>query len=130
MRVAALEGQRYGVRVNAVIPLAATRSSAAHAAGAEFADADAYPVSDVVGLVTALTHRTCRYTGQMLLAGGGWFSRIAIEVGEGWQASGPSAEDIRDNWDLIADLSAPREFADGLAVRPPAPPPGDGVSDR
>jgi NAD(P)-dependent dehydrogenase (short-subunit alcohol dehydrogenase family) len=122
MRVAALEGQRYGVRANAVVPLAATRSTSTHSAGTEFANADRYPVDDVVSLVIALSHPSCPHTGQLLLAGGGWYSRIAVEVADGWQASQASAEEIREHWDSITGPSSFREFSDGLAVRPHAPP--------
>jgi NAD(P)-dependent dehydrogenase (short-subunit alcohol dehydrogenase family) len=78
-RVLALEGAPYGIRVNAVAPVAASRMS-----GDVFgALTDDIPPSRVAAVVAALAHPDCRATGEVVSAGGGRVARIVIGAEEG-----------------------------------------------
>ena len=82
MRNMKLSGRRYGITVNAVAPVAATRMG-----GAE--DDDAEPPADmapelVAPLVAYLCHEDCPVSGEIYAAGGGRFSRIFIATTEGY----------------------------------------------
>ena len=93
MRNMKLSGRRYGITVNAVAPVAATRMG-----GAE--DDDAEPPADmapelVAPLVAYLCHEDCPVSGEIYAAGGGRFSRIFIATTEGYVPSGdPTPEDV------------------------------------
>jgi NAD(P)-dependent dehydrogenase (short-subunit alcohol dehydrogenase family) len=78
-KVAALEGARHGIRVNAVAPMARTEM-----AGDVFGDLT--PVLDpelVSSVVAWLAHPSCTLNGEVISAGGGRVARVAIEVGAG-----------------------------------------------
>ena len=104
MRNMKLSGRRYGITVNAVAPVAATRMG-----GAE--DDDAEPPADmapelVAPLVAYLCHEDCPVSGEIYAAGGGRFSRIFIATTEGYVPAGdPTPEDVAANWATINDES-------------------------
>ncbi len=89
-KVAALEGARHGIRVNAVAPMARTAM-----AGEVFGDLT--PLLDpelVSSVVVWLAHPSCLLNGQVVSAGGGRVARVAIEVGAGAFAAGLTPEDV------------------------------------
>lgn len=104
MRNMKLSGRRYGITVNAVAPVAATRMG-----GAE--EGDGEPPADmapelVAPLVAYLCHEHCPVSGEIYAAGGGRFSRLFIAATEGVVPGGDgpvSVEDVAANWDAIND---------------------------
>ncbi len=91
----AREGEAFGITVNLIEPAGATRM-AENMAHSEFRDwflATMRPEL-VSPLVVALTHATCRVTGEMLVVGGGRVARTVLAETLGYIADAPSAEDV------------------------------------
>lgn len=109
-RVMALEGARYSIRSNALVPVATTRLSGAEPSGGRSPD-------DVAQFVVALCHRDCAATGMTFAAGGGWAGRMGVEVGRGFAALSPSAELVAANWGQVEQLGFD-EMADGFSIGP------------
>ncbi|MFF3227670.1 SDR family oxidoreductase [Nocardia suismassiliense] len=104
-QVAALELERYGVRVNAIAPVARTRLTlATPGMGAMFAAAvpagefDAFAPENIAPIVAYLAQEKCPITGQVFAVQGG-----AISTLTGWTATGTIETD--GPWHL-ADLAA------------------------
>ncbi|CAM4403197.1 SDR family oxidoreductase [Nocardia ninae] len=104
-QVAALELERYGVRVNAIAPVARTRLTlATPGMGAMFAaevpagEFDAFAPENIAPVVAYLAQEKCPITGQVFAVQGG-----AISALTGWTATGTIETD--GPWQL-ADLAA------------------------
>jgi NAD(P)-dependent dehydrogenase (short-subunit alcohol dehydrogenase family) len=105
--VTARELERYGVRVNAVAPVARTRLMMSTPALAEYVKApddpdefDTFDPANVAPLVAYLASDECRFTGQVFNAVGG-----SIALYEGWSA--PTQIDKQARWtaeELHAEL--------------------------
>lgn len=99
-QVAAMELDRYGVRVNAIAPIARTRLTlATPGMGALFAEEvpegefDAFAPENISPIVAALAARDCTVTGQVLAVQGGAISRL-----KGWHAD--ETVECDGPWDL------------------------------
>ena len=103
----AIEGAKYNIRVNALAPLAATQMTA-----------DLLPENirerftpqAVSAGVAALTSSGAP-SGAILSAAGGGFALAKMLESGGIQLDSPSAEDILDRWDEIADMNSAAGFA-------------------
>ncbi len=95
----AVEGAKYGIKMNAIAPVAHTRMTAGilpdELAG-EFGPELVTP------LVSYLAHSDCAATGQVYSAGGGRVALVVVAEGPGWvKKDGLTAEDVRDAWEQI-----------------------------
>lgn len=97
----AIEGARYGITSNAIMPVAATRMTE----GLLGTLADVLTPETVVPLVTYLVSRECTATHGIYSAIGGRFARVFIAVAPGWHAPyGPiDAEDVAAHWAQVED---------------------------
>jgi len=112
MNALAVEGERYGVLCNAILPAAETRM--ANAMKPEnFADIGARVASfaaelqpeNCAAMALYLVSRECRSTHAMYSAVGNRFARIFIGANEGWLADRgvvPTVEDIAAHFDAIS----------------------------
>lgn len=107
--VAAMEMERYGVRVNAIAPIARTRLTlATPGMGAMFAaevpdgEFDAFDPSNVAPAVAYLASEKCPFTGKVFIVQGG-----AISLLEGWTTV--STVETHGPWD-------PAELGEQLAA--------------
>jgi 3-hydroxy-3-methylglutaryl CoA synthase/NAD(P)-dependent dehydrogenase (short-subunit alcohol dehydrogenase family) len=112
MNALKLEGMKYCVHVNTIVPLAASRLTE------DVMPPEIYERSQperVVPIALYLCSETCTETGAIYHAGMGYFSRAAILTGPGVHlADGddpPTPEQIHRNWDAINDMAGAKEYA-------------------
>ncbi|WP_137921639.1 SDR family NAD(P)-dependent oxidoreductase [Hydrogenophaga sp. 2FB] len=104
-----LEGEKFGVRVNTVAPVALTRMTEGVPLGRLLNEATPERVAAGVAF---LASEACGLTGQILSAGGGYFSTVRIVEGPGVHASAEevSPEFVADQWAKISDVCGERGY--------------------
>ena len=109
MNALRLEGQKYNIMMNALAPIAATRMTDALMPAPVLEKLKPEFVSPMVAY---LCSEQCQRTGDIWSAGGGTFARIEYREAEGLRIDGraPTVEDVMENIDKIADVSASRVF--------------------
>ena len=112
MHTLALEGARYGIRVNAVAPVALTRMTAGLLDDAS--DLDPAWVSAAVGWLCA---EECDLTAEIVRVHGRHFSRVRIVESRGVDFPSPPSDDqLAARWAEIADLSGAQEGQAAVAA--------------
>lgn len=104
----AIEGQRAGIKVNAIEPGARTRMTENLLGDL----ADSLDPSLVSPLVLWLASDECETSGDVYNAGGGRVARVLVSQTPGFFSRTLSAEDLRDNWDSINDVSTAEVLLD------------------
>jgi NAD(P)-dependent dehydrogenase (short-subunit alcohol dehydrogenase family) len=124
-RELALEGQRHGIRVNAVAPRAQTRLSGPAVMAKTYdmpeesfkqGTMDRFAPELVAPAVGYLAHDSCQLNGEVLISGGGQVMRVAFVVGEGYTKDAMTPEDISANLDKVMDLTAARPISVGTVM--------------
>ena len=109
MQALKLEGERHGIRVNAVAPVALTRMTEGSGFGGLLEQARPEQVS---AAVLYLAWRKCRLSGTVLTAGAGHYATVRIVEGPGLTARpgeiGP--EFLADHWDCISGAEGARAY--------------------
>jgi NAD(P)-dependent dehydrogenase (short-subunit alcohol dehydrogenase family) len=116
----AIEGARFGIRANAVLPVATTRL-AGESRPPESADQDVILAKPemavmfqrsrpefVTPLVVYLASEPCAVTQGVYSAVGGRYARVMLGVTAGWWSSGeepPTPEAVADHWDTVEDTN-------------------------
>lgn len=102
--VLAIEGEKYGIKSNAIAPTARTRMTEDLLGPfAEMFDPD-----QVTPMVVYLCSEANGYTHQVFSVGGGRYARIFIGTNNGWfagQGKVPSVEELADNMESVRDIS-------------------------
>src|SRR3546814_11725673 len=96
MRTLRIEGEKAGIKVNALAPIAGTRLT-----GAPVDDDAPKGPGKVAPIAVALAHAQCPTNGEIYMAGAGWYSRVMIGVPEGWVSADATAETIIANVDKV-----------------------------
>ena len=103
-----LEGEKYGIKVNCLLPNAATRLTADVMPPEFFAMAT---VEKVTPVVLYLCSEQCQDTGMYIKADTGWYSRANIVTSPGVFLKNATADDIADNWAKITDLTGAKYYS-------------------
>jgi NAD(P)-dependent dehydrogenase (short-subunit alcohol dehydrogenase family) len=102
--VLAIEGEKYGIKSNAIAPTAKTRMT--EELLGPFADM--FDPDQVTPMVVYLCSEASDYTHQVFSVGGGRYARVFIGTNSGWfagQGKIPSVEELADNMDTVRDIS-------------------------
>jgi NAD(P)-dependent dehydrogenase (short-subunit alcohol dehydrogenase family) len=116
-RVLASEWAKYGIRVNAVAPMAATRMTESLLPPELVAGLDPAAVAPVVAW---LAHESCPVTGNIYSAGGGRVARLFIGLTQGYYSDDLTVEQVAEHWAQVTDTDgavvpeAPAEEIDQL----------------
>jgi NAD(P)-dependent dehydrogenase (short-subunit alcohol dehydrogenase family) len=114
-RTVAIEGAKYGIRANAIAPLANTPMTDGLFGGA----IEDFRPEEVVPMALYLVADECALSGEVFSAGGGRFARVVIGVTPGWVAPDdhPTVEDVAAHLEDISsggDLVVPGSLADEI----------------
>jgi NAD(P)-dependent dehydrogenase (short-subunit alcohol dehydrogenase family) len=98
-RVLAAEGARHNIKVNAIAPVARTRTTEELLGPM----AERLEPALVSPIVAWLVHEDCPVTGEIYSAAGGRIARMFIGLTEGYFNPKLTLEDVRDHFDQIRD---------------------------
>src|SRR3546814_17801183 len=97
MRTLRIEGEKAGIKVNALAPIAGTRLT-----GAPVDDDAPKGPGKVAPIAVAPAHAQCPTNGALSMAGPGWYSRVMIGFTAGWVCPDAAAETINANWAQVS----------------------------
>jgi NAD(P)-dependent dehydrogenase (short-subunit alcohol dehydrogenase family) len=104
--VIAIEGEKYGVKSNAIAPIAKTRMTEDLLGPL----ADMVQPEQVTPMVVYLCSEANEFTHEIFTVGGGRYGRVFVGTNQGWyagQGEVPSVEEVVDHLDEIRDISEP-----------------------
>jgi len=110
-----LEGEKYNIKVNCLLPNAATRLTEDVMPPEFYALAT---VEKVTPVVLYLCSEQCQDTGMYISANTGWYARSNIVTSPGVFMKDATAEDIADNWAKITDLTGAKYYRSNQDLMP------------
>jgi len=102
----AQDGEGVGIKVNAVMPLAATAMNA-NLSDEELVKffRDHFPVDQAAAIVLLLCHERAPCTGELFATGGGFTGRIALVLGRGVVDTHPTPEALLERFAEVESLA-------------------------
>ena len=106
MHVLAIEGQKYGIKVNTISPAALTRMTEGLIRPDDRQEVDERP-THITPAVVYLASEQCQVTSHIIHAGYGFFGRIQVAYNPGiFLGKEPvSVETFAEHWGTITDMS-------------------------
>jgi len=105
-----LEGAKYDIKVNVILPGAVTRLSAPTMPGEMY---EGFTIDKVTPVVLYMCSEQCVDTGMYIHALAGYFSRSNIVTGPGaFFTEAPSAEQVMERWGEISSLEGAEYYND------------------
>jgi NAD(P)-dependent dehydrogenase (short-subunit alcohol dehydrogenase family) len=106
-RALAVEGVAHGINVNALLPMGYTRGASLNPDEKVRSWMEsAFPARLASPAAIWLLHHDCAVTGELLMTGGGRVARVGTVSVPGIQMGMElTAEDVRDNWSTISELT-------------------------
>ncbi|MCH2173556.1 SDR family oxidoreductase [Myxococcota bacterium] len=103
-RCLAQTGERHGIKVNAIMPMAFTPMSA-QVPSDTIRDwmKRTFPAESVAPTVALLCHEEAPCNGEILSVGAGRTARVTYAVVPGFKTAEPSVEALRENWSQVMD---------------------------
>jgi len=103
----AVEGERFGIHSNVIVPMAASRLTQDILPPDVF---DALSPDHIAPVVGWLSHEDCQETGSVVEAAGGWAGKYRWERSVGAVLRNPSTglvslEDVREGWVNVVDMA-------------------------
>jgi NAD(P)-dependent dehydrogenase (short-subunit alcohol dehydrogenase family) len=114
-RVLAVEGAKYGIKANAIAPLALTRMTEDILGSL----GDKLDPSLVSPLVTYLAHESCEPSGRLFSVGGGRVAEVFLGETTGYFSAGLTADELADSWSTVTaqtGYSVPQNLAEETAL--------------
>ena len=102
-----IEGEKYNIKVNCLIPNAGTRLTEDIMPPEFLAMAT---IEKVTPAVLYLCSEQCQDTGMYINANSGWYARSNVMTAPGVYINNATAEDIADNWTKITDLTGAKYY--------------------
>jgi 3-hydroxyacyl-CoA dehydrogenase/3a,7a,12a-trihydroxy-5b-cholest-24-enoyl-CoA hydratase len=97
----AMEGAKYNILSNTIVPIAYSRMSATVMAPQL---QDILKPEYVAPIVAYLCHEDCQDTGGVFECAGGWTGKVRLQETEGATFTKPiTIEEVRDKWDQVCD---------------------------
>lgn len=99
----ALEGKKYGIKVNCIAPTAYTRML--RGTPAEAIVKKAFPAKPITRLIVALCSEECPSTGSVFEGAGNWFAQVKLVRAKGASITKEStAEDLLQQWKDVTNF--------------------------
>jgi NAD(P)-dependent dehydrogenase (short-subunit alcohol dehydrogenase family) len=108
----AADGAEYGIKVNALVPRAATASVRSKVVDWESTELATWTPDQVAQTAAFLAHETCPVSGKCLASAGGRVWEIYLRETAGYLDPELSVEDVRDNFDRVLDRSDATDILD------------------
>lgn len=104
----AIEGEKYNIKVNSIVPVAASRMTE-DVLSKELLDI--FVPEKIVPLVVYLAHESCEETGGLFEVAGGWFTKLRWQRAQGLFLNGAiTAEQIKKDWEKVVSFEGNNDY--------------------
>ncbi|CEF71597.1 Estradiol 17-beta-dehydrogenase 8 [Strongyloides ratti] len=109
----AIEGEKYNIKVNSLIPTAGSRLTMT-AMPEDMVEA--LKPEFVTPLVIYMAHESFPHSGGIYEAGAGWYGQVQFYRSQGKVIPQATAEDVANNWDTISCMKNAKHYESGKDI--------------